>query len=311
MRVCLSFITLLLHYSGRTITPASHETPSSDGKAFVKETDTVVNMTLLSILAFAGYVQNTVDFDSLEKQFKAFESRIFESTKRVYYVKTFRHYLSDLSFKNEIQCEIFKSILFQMIENESEFEEIWHTISLHWNFLNHSLLEKFVDMFGDEDLRSDFSDFMVNLKEFKHKTYIKDPALNCYLENSAEQYLMVNFKTISMKIRRSWQLFTLEDIEVIKEGFEDKFSFPSFFLNLLCVSHGSINITWTIPAEITVILKEKFKQPDIVEFCIRQGILSMIVDGYEYDFLIDQAKIKFDSLKSGIVIDPLRKSMFE
>lgn len=258
---------------------------------------------LRSFFNFTEYVLKVIesaDFDSLDIQFKALENRLFEATKQVYYVKTFRHYLSDLSFINEIQREIFKSIIFQMIENESEFESIWYIISLHWNFLNYSLFEKFIEVFGDEDLKKDFSDFKVYLKDFKQKTYIRDPAFNSHFENSAEYFLMEYFKKISMKLDKSWQFFTLEDIEIIKEGFEEKFSFPAFFLNLMSVSQGSINITWIIPAEITVLLKEKIQQPDIVEFCKRQGILSMIVDGYEYE--IEQVKTpsdETDSLKSG------------
>lgn len=175
-----------------------------------------------------------------------------------------------------------------MIGNETDFKEIWCILSLYWNYLNYSLLEKFVEEFGDQGLKSEFNDFTVRVKKFKSNTRIGDKEFIFHLEKTNENLSMEYFKEITMNLEKSWQFFTLDELELIRERIAEFFCFPSFFLNVLSASQGSISITWITPAEIIVVLKAKMYEADVMEFCRAQAITSIYVDTHEYKYSFEE-----------------------
>ena len=244
----------------------------------------VFNIVYFNFAAMTIPDQLQNDMDSLEEQFKVLVDSTFKIIKdNQVDMSTFKLRLFNLSVRNKILHQEFLKIVLSKISSNSTFEDIWFICSLYWTFMNYSLLEHLVEVFGNVALKSDFRDYKDRLRDFRRKTCIRDftEYLGAINETLSKEYL----KTLVTKLHKRWDRCTLEDLERSRENIARKFFLPTYFFNFMDATPGSISITWAVPAIIIVSLKENMDRADIVEFCVSQGILSMRVENREYEYV--------------------------
>lgn len=225
------------------------------------------------------------DIDILEDLFSVLSDRIFDILQsQNISVDVFKARLSNLSVRNKKLHQEFLGVMLTKLDGTSTLGDIWTRLNLYCNFLNYSLMEHLVKKFGDETLRSDFQEFKEQLKVFRCKTQLRDVAK--YLRDINNSLSKQELKLLEVKLNKHWKECTLEDIETSKHSIAKKFFIPSYFLNLMEGTSGSVCITWAIPATITISIQKDMDRFDIVEFCKAQGIVHLRIEDHEHKYII-------------------------
>ena len=194
-------------------------------------------------------------------------------------VGRFRARLITLPFEYKEEHKDFFQQIEDELEKESTVDCIWNKLSKYWNFLNYTLLENLIHHLGDRVLKRKMDDYLSSLKEFQCSTRLCDFAKCCpAIENRPSE---TDLKRFVIDLSLEWETCTLEKIEELKGHIIRKFLLPSFALILEKVSHGSLIITWLLPAKIASSLMETLENIDTREFCKEHRIDSITVDGKE------------------------------
>lgn len=215
-------------------------------------------------------------------------SKLIDSTERVIReskitIKMFRSHLFKLNVRNKIQHREFLKAILPKITKDSTFDDIWDSFCGYFSFLNYSLLEHLIKRLGDTRLVGRFDDYKERLKLFRSTTLVRDFAV--YITEQKRPNLSTRrLKKLVVKLRKSWDSCTLEDLERSKQNMTEKFFIPTNFLSMLETESGSVCVTWSIPNMIAASIQENFDRADVVEFCKAEGIISMEIDGNVYNY---------------------------
>ena len=194
-------------------------------------------------------------------------------------VGRFRARLITLPFEYKEEHKDFFQQIEDELEKESTIDCIWYKLSKYWNFLNYTLLENLIHHLDDHALKRKMDDYLSSLKEFQCSTRLCDFAKCCLaIEKRPSE---ADLKKFVIDLNLEWETCTLEKLEELKGHIIRKFLLPSFALILEKVSHGSLIITWLLPAKIVLRLMETLENIDTGEFCKEHRINSINVDGKE------------------------------
>ena len=175
---------------------------------------------------------------------------------------------------------------FKQIENELEKEStinsIWMKLSKYWNFMNYTLLENLIHNIGDFSLKQKMRSYLNSLETFRRNTRLCDFAKNSpAVENRPSE---ADLKEFVLYLKLDWETCTLEQLEELKGHIIRKFLLPSFALILKKVSHGSMIVTWLLPAQIATTLVQDLENINNKGFFKEHGIEYMTIDGKEYKY---------------------------
>ena len=236
-----------------------------------------------SIFCYAGSCNQMTKqkIRNLEDKFNELADKTFDEIEEGNpNVKRFRARLVSLSFKYQEQHKDFFQQLTEDIEKDTTIDHIWMKLSHYWNFLNYSLLENLVHKYGSHTLKADMRNYLEQLKEFRTNTRLCEFAKYC--DKISRKLPEKDLQEFVVKLKKSWDECTLEDLEELKENITQQFFLPSFVMSIRSIEPGSIIVTWTIPTLITSALRKNIKNIDICEFSNENGIECILIDGKEF-----------------------------
>ena len=236
------------------------------------------------ILYIAGLLQKIIpqQTQDLEDEFNDISIRTYDKIEKDYTVNQFKARLMTLPIKCKEEHEDF----FQQIENELEKEStinsIWIKLSKYWNFMNYTLLENLIRNIGDRSLKQNMKSYLSSLETFRRNTRLCDFAEHCPAVESRPSE--ADLKEFVLHLKLDWETCTLEQLEELKGHIIRKFLLPSFALILKKVSHGSLIVTWLLPAQIASTLVQDLENTDNKGFFKEHKIECMTIDGEEYKY---------------------------
>ena len=236
------------------------------------------------ILYIAGLLQKIIpqQTQDLEDEFNDISIQTYDKIEKDYTVNQFKARLMTLPIKCKEEHEDF----FQQIENELEKEStinsIWIKLSKYWNFMNYTLLENLIRNIGDRSLKQNMKSYLSSLETFRRNTRLCDFAEHCPAVESRPSE--ADLKEFVLHLKLDWETCTLEQLEELKGHIIRKFLLPSFALILKKVSHGSLIVTWLLPAQIASTLVQDLENTDNKGFFKEYKIECMTIDGKEYKY---------------------------
>ena len=168
------------------------------------------------------------------------------------------------------------------LDGESTINCIWRKLSEYWNFMNYTLLENLIRNIRDQTLKQNMKSYLSSLEFFRRNTRLCDFAKHCPVVESRPSE--VDLKEFVLHLKLDWETCTLEQLEELKGHIIRKFLLPSFALNLKKVSHGSLIVTWLLPAQIASTLVQDLENTDNKGFFKEHKIECMTIDGKEYKY---------------------------
>ena len=197
-------------------------------------------------------------------------------------VDRFKARLMTLPFKYKEEHKEFFEQMSKELDGESTINCIWRKLSEYWNFMNYTLLENLIHNIGDRTLKQNMKSYLSSLETFRRNTRLCDFAEHCPAVESRPSE--ADLKEFVLHLKLDWETCTLEQLEELKGHIIRKFLLPSFALILKKVSHGSLIVTWLLPAQITSTLVQDLENTDNKGFFKEHKIESMTIDGKEYKY---------------------------
>ena len=197
-------------------------------------------------------------------------------------VDRFKVRLMTLPIKYKEEHEDFFKQIENELEKESTINSIWMKLSKYWNFMNYTLLENLIRNIGDRSLKQSMKSYLSSLETFRHNTRLCDFAEHCPAVESRPSE--ADLKEFVLHLKLDWETCTLEQLEELKGHIIRKFLLPSFALILKKVSHGSLIVTWLLPAQIASTLVQDLENTDNKGFFKEHKIECMTIDGKEYKY---------------------------
>ena len=233
----------------------------------------------------AGLLQKTIpqQTQDLEDEFNDISIRTYDKIEKDYTVNQFKARLMTLPIKCKEEHEDFFKQIENELEKESTINSIWMKLSKYWNFMNYTLLENLIRNIGDRSLKQNMKSYLSSLESFRHNTRLCDFAEHCPAIESRPSE--ADLKEFVLHLKLDWETCTLEQLEELKGHIIRKFLLPSFALILKKVSHGSLIVTWLLPAQIASTLVQDLENTDNKGFFKEHQIECMTIDGKEYKYL--------------------------
>ena len=176
------------------------------------------------------------------------------------------------------QHQHFLQSCLMKLETSISIEDLLCRLSMHWDFFNYGLLQHTVNTFGDASLQQEMEDYVDELKDFRVNTKLCD-----FIDNwpvRGQDPPKADFKHVVIKMEKTWEECTLEDIEMFKETLTQKFFLPNFVILLREAEEGCVCLTWYTPSLIAKTFLESLQEIEI-EFFETHGIQRVNVSGQD------------------------------
>ena len=232
----------------------------------------------------ADLLQKTIpqQTQDLEDEFNDISIRTYDKIEKDYTVNRFKARLMTLPIKYKEEHKEFFEQMAKELDGESTINCIWRKLSEYWNFMNYTLLENLVHNIRDQTLMQNMKSYLSSLESFRRNTRLCDFAKHCPVVESRPSE--ADLKEFVLHLKLDWETCTLEQLEELKGHIIRKFLLPSFALILKKVSHGSLIVTWLLPAQIASTLVQDLENTDNKEFFKEHKIECMTIDGKEYKY---------------------------
>ena len=233
----------------------------------------------------AGLLQKTIpqQTQDLEDEFIDITIQTYDKIKeKDIDVDRFKARLMSLPIKYKEEHKDFFKQIENELEKESTINSIWMKLSKYWNFMNYTLLENLIRNIGDRSLKQNMKSYLSSLETFRRNTRLCDFAKHCPAVESRPSE--ADLKEFVLHLKLDWETCTLEQLEELKGDIIRKFLLPSFALILKKVSHGSLIVTWLLPAQIASTLVQDLENTDNKGFFKEHKIECMTIDGKEYKY---------------------------
>ena len=232
----------------------------------------------------AGLLQKTISQQTqdLEDEFNDISIRTYDKIEKDYTVNRFKARLMTLPIKYKEEHKEFFEQMAKELDGESTINCIWRKLSEYWNFMNYTLLENLIRNIRDQTLKQNMKSYLSSLESFRRNTRLCDFAKHCPVVESRPSE--ADLKEFVLHLKLDWETCTLEQLEELKGHIIRKFLLPSFALILKKVSHGSLIVTWLLPAQITSTLVQDLENTDNKGFFKEHKIECMTIDGKEYKY---------------------------
>lgn len=130
----------------------------------------------------------------------------------------------------------------------STVTEILDTLCSYWDFLNVSLFEHMVMMFGEDEVKAGLKTYLEQLREFQQKTKLGDFVDALGVDRTT---LPPEFVEVQLRMGSSWDNRTLEDAEQLRLRECRKAEIASYGLYFTGGRRKCIVLTWGV-AEMAV-----------------------------------------------------------
>ena len=164
--------------------------------------------------------------------------------------------------------------------------QLFGTLSLHhWNYLSYNLLDKLIEELSQKYCDGSFQKisekmdkYKKDLQEFRQRTRLR----HFYLAKPILQEETPPGFT-NMVVKHKWpNTITLEDVELFRQRYAQKYSLQECALMLHSILEGSFIITWFVPVTLVAIVLRESKPLEIYKDYF---ITSLEIDGVcVYDF---------------------------
>ena len=232
----------------------------------------------------AGLLRKTISQQTqdLEDEFNDISIRTYDKIEKDYTVNRFKARLMTLPIKYKEEHKEFFEQMAKELDGESTINCIWRKLSEYWNFMNYTLLENLIRNIGDHSLKQNMKSYLDSLESFRRNTRLCDFAKHCPVVESRPSE--ADLKEFVLHLKLDWETCTLEQLDELKGHIIRKFLLPSFALILKKVSHGSLIVTWLLPAQIASTLVQDLENTDNKGFFKEYKIECMTIDGKEYKY---------------------------
>lgn len=156
---------------------------------------------------------------------------------------------------------------------------IWDKLSSYWSFLNYTLLESLIQRLKYDDLKEEMSKYITSLRSFQKATLACD--FSRYYSPLKEKNINADLKNLVVHFHLSWRICTLEDVIKLQGNILRRFHLPSFVAEVKKILAASLIVSWLLPKEIAMLIKEHLKSTDMTMYYVENGILSISIDGEE------------------------------
>ena len=129
------------------------------------------------------------------------------------------------------------------IAKATSVDELFITVNCYSDFLNCSLVVHVIDRFGDDQLREDLQDYIVQLEAFRCRTNLTD----FVAAHAGNQEIPPDFIRVVLKMGPQWELHTLNDLEEFRKTLRGRSFLTSYAFRFTGVETGSIFLTWSVP----------------------------------------------------------------
>ena len=194
---------------------------------------------------------------TMEERFSGLLCDVQEFLKREGNVEAIKLYLTSLSMsiKEDVSPSVFTSQQ-AVIITHSKLTQIfeWLTINGFWSFLNFYLLERLVDRYGNNALKTSVNAFKQDMERFKLDMKLVDflPAWS----GRSPHIPASGFEPIILRVNKDWSNCTLADVARLEGFIESRFLINRFLLRFANGHSGSVVIMWLAPSHAIAFLKE-------------------------------------------------------
>lgn len=203
-------------------------------------------------------VEVTKKIAVMEEQFSGLLCDVQEFLKPEANVEAIKLYLTSLSMsiREDVSPAVFTSQQAVIIAH-SKLPQIfeWLTINGFWSFLNFYLLERLVDKYGNDDLKTRVSAFKQDMERFKREMKLVNflPAWS----GRSPHIPASGFQPIILRVNKDWSDCTLADVAKWEGFLESRFLINRFLLRFANGRPGSVVIMWLAPSHVIAYLKER------------------------------------------------------
>ena len=159
----------------------------------------------------------------------------------------------------------------------SHISVIWTMLNGIWDFFNFELLEHVIEGFVSEvdPLREKLKSYKAEVEVFSRTTKVSEFFRNWPLcKKKPEKSVM---KSVVVKVERSWEDCTLQDVKNVAATLTQKFFLPRYVLVARDVEEGCVSILWYVPPSVASLFEMgalKFKSG----FFVANGFQSISIN---------------------------------
>lgn len=146
------------------------------------------------------------------------------------------------------------------VKEAESIDDIFYVVGDHCDFLNYSLLEHLIDLYGSNEIKEEMADYVKRIKAFRGETRLKTFS-EVYKEDTREKpgNIDKDFSVVVTKHEMDWTTATLEDVEKFRNDVCCELSLYTFSLNLVAVARGCVEITWQVPHSLVPYIQKMIK----------------------------------------------------
>ena len=153
-------------------------------------------------------------------------------------------------------------------------DEIFVYLSRHWDFLNYSLLEYLIDRHASEKVKKEMGKYVEKIRVFRRNT-----KLQIFFKTRGR------IPTVDKEFRKrvvtehdmDCATATLEDIEKIRNNYNNELLLSNFSLLFYSVTCGSVEITWLVPESLVAHIQKSIKPSS--PFMRNHNVTKFTIDG--------------------------------
>ena len=154
--------------------------------------------------------------------------------------------LRQLPVSLKLECSEFLQSQAARLSRVSSIDELFFILSLHWDFLNPSLLAHLAYRFGDEQTVRSVDEYLGELREFRMRTKIND-----FIYKWTGP-LPHDTQEIVMELGDNWREQSLEQLEEFRIEVSRKRCFGDYVMPLKRVNLSSVDAAFSPPLDQTL-----------------------------------------------------------
>lgn len=185
--------------------------------------------------------------NTLENQFCCLSSSFLEElTEKEMNAKDVKKHILSLPYrlKRELFYPISEHTLH--ITKKSDMSQLFFYLDATiWNFIDYTLLEHLVSIFGSDALQSEMETYVTNLSTFEKQTTVSQ-LIQCW---PGRKEVPPNYSELTAKIDLKPDECTIEQLNSLRTGLRERFLPPlsEYALLHFNLNEGSILVKWLIP----------------------------------------------------------------
>ena len=154
-------------------------------------------------------------------------------------------------------------------------DDIFYVVGEHNDYLRYSLLKHLIELYGSDQLKKEMEDYVAVVFAFRMETRLELFSKVC---DDHPDKINGTFSKMVTKHEKDWATATLEDVERFRVEFCRELSLYNFSLNLLRVSHGCVEITWSVPQSLVAYIQKSIKPTSLA--MKEHHVISLTIDGF-------------------------------